>query len=447
MSLKLSRKNKIKTNRGITLIALVITIIVLLILAGVTIATLTGDNGLLTKAGNAKNASSDAEIEEKIKLAVAESNLSKYMDNNSNSLNHIQESLRKTIGESANVSKMGKGYKIKIGDSKITYRVKSDGTVYKYEEMDPTPVYAKLDDEGNFYMRATEKDGYRIYNYCNSLTSDWNTAGDASTASVQNVIIEELIAPTTINSWFAGFSNLQEIKNIENLHTENCNGGMYGVFCGCQNLISLDVSNFDTGRFTSMNEMFNGCKKLTMLDVSNFDTSNVQSMYETFKYCSSLTTLDVSGFDTSKVTDFTRMFNGCSSLTTLDVSNFNKIGGNIGAMFADCSSLKSIDVSNFNTSNIKGIGYLFCGCKNLTDIDLSKFEISECTGMEYAFNGCTGLKQLNIGNKIIMNENTNCDSMFSNNMQNIKIKTTQNNINIIKSKFTNLTNDNFERIE
>ena len=37
--------------------------------------------------------------------------------------------------------------------------------------------------------------------------------------------------------------------------------------------------------------------------------------------------------------------------------------------------------------------------------------------------------------------------MFSNNMQNIKIKTTQNNINIIKSKFTNLTNDNFERIE
>lgn len=39
------RKKEIKTrNRGITLIALVITIIVLLILAGVTIATLTGDN-------------------------------------------------------------------------------------------------------------------------------------------------------------------------------------------------------------------------------------------------------------------------------------------------------------------------------------------------------------------------------------------------------------------
>ena len=43
------KTRKIKTNKGITLIALVITIIVLLILAGVTIAMLTGDNGILTK--------------------------------------------------------------------------------------------------------------------------------------------------------------------------------------------------------------------------------------------------------------------------------------------------------------------------------------------------------------------------------------------------------------
>ena len=40
--------------KGITLIALVITIIVLLILAGVSIATLTGQNGILTRASDAK---------------------------------------------------------------------------------------------------------------------------------------------------------------------------------------------------------------------------------------------------------------------------------------------------------------------------------------------------------------------------------------------------------
>ena len=45
---------------GITLIALVITIIVLLILASVSIAMLTGNNGILTQAKNAKQATAEA---------------------------------------------------------------------------------------------------------------------------------------------------------------------------------------------------------------------------------------------------------------------------------------------------------------------------------------------------------------------------------------------------
>ena len=45
-----------KNQKGVTLIALVVTIIVLLILAGVSIAMLTGDNGLLTKAKEAQTA-------------------------------------------------------------------------------------------------------------------------------------------------------------------------------------------------------------------------------------------------------------------------------------------------------------------------------------------------------------------------------------------------------
>ena len=58
-------------NKGITLIALVITIIVLLILAGVTIATLTGDNGLLTKASNSKEKNEEVKKLELIQLAIS----------------------------------------------------------------------------------------------------------------------------------------------------------------------------------------------------------------------------------------------------------------------------------------------------------------------------------------------------------------------------------------
>ena len=61
-----------KNNKGITLIALVVTIIVLLILAGVSIAMLTGQNGILNRGQEAayKNAVTDAK--DQISLKVAE---------------------------------------------------------------------------------------------------------------------------------------------------------------------------------------------------------------------------------------------------------------------------------------------------------------------------------------------------------------------------------------
>ena len=56
-------------NKGITLIALVITIIVLLILAGISISMLSGDNSILRRATQAKETSNEAEIRERIHLA------------------------------------------------------------------------------------------------------------------------------------------------------------------------------------------------------------------------------------------------------------------------------------------------------------------------------------------------------------------------------------------
>ena len=60
-----------REQKGITLIALVITIIVLLILAGVSIAMLTGENGILTKATQSTEETAKGEATEAIKLAVS----------------------------------------------------------------------------------------------------------------------------------------------------------------------------------------------------------------------------------------------------------------------------------------------------------------------------------------------------------------------------------------
>ena len=70
MKTKQENKKQRKNSKGITLIALVITIIVLLILAGVSIAMLTGQNGILTQAQNAKNETEKASLIEQVQLDI-----------------------------------------------------------------------------------------------------------------------------------------------------------------------------------------------------------------------------------------------------------------------------------------------------------------------------------------------------------------------------------------
>ena len=56
-----------RNQKGITLIALVVTIIVLLILAGVSIAMLTGDNGILTQANAATVTTIEGNVDEQVR--------------------------------------------------------------------------------------------------------------------------------------------------------------------------------------------------------------------------------------------------------------------------------------------------------------------------------------------------------------------------------------------
>ena len=60
----------LRNNKGITLIALVVTIVVLLILAGITLATLTGDNGLIEKANEAKISTELAGEREELEVQI-----------------------------------------------------------------------------------------------------------------------------------------------------------------------------------------------------------------------------------------------------------------------------------------------------------------------------------------------------------------------------------------
>lgn len=62
------RNKKLKNNKGITLVALVVTIIVLIILAGVSINLILGENGIITKAQEAKQLQEQAKSSEEVEM-------------------------------------------------------------------------------------------------------------------------------------------------------------------------------------------------------------------------------------------------------------------------------------------------------------------------------------------------------------------------------------------
>ena len=119
-------KNSLKANKGITLTALVITIIVLLILAGVTIATLTGENGILTRASQASEQTEIAEEKEAIGVAYA----GVLADNNGTgvSSSELQDELQKN-GYSATVVDNGDGTLTVTFESGNEYTIDANGGI------------------------------------------------------------------------------------------------------------------------------------------------------------------------------------------------------------------------------------------------------------------------------------------------------------------------------
>ena len=114
-------KETLRRNKGITLIALVVTIIVLLILAGISIAMLTGQNGILNRASEAQEKTGTAQTEELVKLSVTDAitqGLGELTDVN------LKTALNNNIGE-------GK-YEIS-GDATSGWTVTVDGKEFKID--------------------------------------------------------------------------------------------------------------------------------------------------------------------------------------------------------------------------------------------------------------------------------------------------------------------------
>lgn len=307
MERKKEEKNKRKFNeKGITLIALVVTIVVLLILAGISINLVLGENGIIKKAKEAKTAHEQGWNND----IDAMDNYEKYIDESVNGNSEDEDT----------------------GDK----------------------VYAKLYDDGTLIFSSTDytaSDKNLAEDYGDiSKNKFWineekgiiegNLWGWIDTKTFENkatsVIIYDKIRPINTNYWFEGYTG--DSLELGNLDTSNVED-MSCMFGGCSNLTELDVRNFNTGKVTNMTGMFSSCNALTKLDVSDFDTSNVTNTVYMFIRCSNLTELDISSFDTSNATDMYGMFDNCAKLANIYVGeNWNVSQADTSAMFYGCGT-------------------------------------------------------------------------------------------------------------
>ena len=116
--------NNNSKEKGITLIALVITIIVLLILAGISITMITENNSILTRAGEAKNKTKETGIIENISLAYNSGKIEKYVGTKTLS-EKMEEELAKIYGED----------NVEVNDNgDNTYTVTINGEEYNIED-------------------------------------------------------------------------------------------------------------------------------------------------------------------------------------------------------------------------------------------------------------------------------------------------------------------------
>lgn len=357
-----------KENEGITLIALVITIIVLLILAGITIATLTGNNGILTKTNEAKEQTEIGKEKEIVKLATT----TVITTNNAIDKDSLQSELNRTAGDkktevydynqkfqiyfidSKRYYEIDKNFNIELinvtnGEKRISLKcINSKKEVLKEIEIitlndnsiiEPPEIEKYEPSESSFSKTITQDTEIDILYYYVIQKEDLVFTGLNSSGNVtenESEIKSYMIGDGSSNSKNA----LTSIINYDFVLyvPEEYNGkvvnkiGNY-AFSRASNLTKLQISNniITIGAWT-----FLGCNKFKLLEIPD----NVQ-----------IITADA--------------FHDCSGIENVQIGKGVKsIGGNA---FVNCDSLKKVIYNNESTA-IASNGF---NCKNWTEIEIN----------------------------------------------------------------------------
>lgn len=157
-------KEKNRTNKGITLITLIITIIVLLIVGGVSIATLIGENGILTRANDTKVAMGRAEAKEKVQIEV----LGSYDNQGIIDIEKLNNNLKNILELKYNGVEISENNKIAklpanvtIDEYEVTIQENGKVTI-REEELASTVLKVDYENRTSSYVKYPDKNGNDI---------------------------------------------------------------------------------------------------------------------------------------------------------------------------------------------------------------------------------------------------------------------------------------------
>ena len=163
-------------NKGITLIALTVTVIVLLIISGVTISYLTGENGIINQAKDSKKFAGAVEEKEVLNTSVAAA-IGKSSNSKIDEVN-LKKYLNQNVGDEVKdytLEKKDGYYSVTFTATGNEYAVWENGTVQDMEEYQKTP-YLKLDPSE---LNALEKGSSQVIKAITNVNNSnikWETS-------------------------------------------------------------------------------------------------------------------------------------------------------------------------------------------------------------------------------------------------------------------------------
>ena len=442
---------------AITLLVLVITIVILLILAGITISAITGDNGIIRNVGQAKEETEIANEKEIVEKATVQA-----MGNNKYGNieeDELQSELDKEIGEGkTEATDIGEEFEVVFIDSNRYYTVDKDGNVGEAQDIikDKNPGDITVGKDGET-LDGSEEHPYEIW--CIEDLVAFSNMVNGNGIKLEN---GKAVQITTANAFKEKYIVLKTNLNFKSkLSYQDSERTDFGDINGNENdgntlmnemttgtgFKPIGISNAFIGTFDGQNEKTKENYKISNLYI-NYENDTELNSYRfgrpigLFAKGSSQSTiiknLEISGeikgagHTGGIIGQEAKLIENC--INHANITGYNMVGGIVGytAQITNCTNTGDITITGRSwgyagAGGIIGNGNSVENCVNEGDISGNV-----ALGGIIGFNGSTSCKINNCGNygNITLNEGksieTSVGGILGVNAQKVEIKNTYN---------------------